>query len=423
MALVSELDLPVLDYTDPALRGPAFHPRMAQLRAQGWLAATPIGVMVLEREAAELFLRSRSTTFPGRKLAELFGIETGPLAEELRRNILCIDGDDHRRLRNLVNPAFTPRAADRWRPAMRTYLEQLWEAVRADGRCEFVEAFAKPYPSLMIATVMGAPLADAPRLHHWSNWIQKQFDAEALMTQRELIEEAVVEFYEYAHALLAARRDDPGDDLVSTLLAAEAAGGRGGRPISEPGRRAAGNAAGDRLSEVECVNLVLNVLIGGVDTTQSQLAHAIRLLAEHPDQWDALRSDPVALAPGAVDEALRYEPITPFTARIVTDDMEFRDVAFPAGTVVLVAACTANRDGLDEPDRFDVTRTDGGRLTTFGAGPHYCLGANLARAELQEGLAFLASRIERLELDGEPVYGSVTGIYGLDALPIRFTAA
>jgi cytochrome P450 len=265
-------------------------------------------------------------------------------------------------------------------------------------------------------------LSDAPRLHHWSNWIQKQFDAEALMTQRELIEEAVVEFYEYAEALLAARRDDPGDDLVSTLLAAEAAGGRGGRPVSEPGRRAAGNAAGDRLSEVECVNLVLNVLIGGVDTTQSQLAHAVRLLAEHPDQWAALRADP-ALAPGAVDEALRYEPITPFAARIVVEDMEFRDVAFPAGTVVLVAACTANRDGVAHADRFDITRTDGGRLTTFGAGIHYCLGANLARAELQEGLAFLAGHIETLALAGEPVYGGVTGIYGLDRLPIRFTPA
>jgi cytochrome P450 len=422
MALLSELELPVLDYADPALRGPAFHPRMAELRAQGWLAATPIGAMVLDREAAEVFLRSRSTTFPGLKLAELFGIETGALAEELRRNILCIDGDDHRRLRNLVNPSFTPRAADRWRPAMRTYLQQLWDAVRADGRCEFVEAFAKPYPSLVIATVMGAPLTDAPRLHHWSNWIQKQFDAEALMTERALIEEAVVEFYAYADALLAARREDPGEDLVSTLLAAGAAGGRGGRPMSEPGRRAGGNAAGDRLSEVECVNLVLNVLIGGVDTTQSQLAHAIRLLAEHPDQWDALHADP-SLAAGAVEEALRYEPITPFTARIVVEDMEVRDVAFPAGTVVLVAACTANRDGVADPDRFDIARTDGGRLTTFGAGIHYCLGANLARAELQEGLGFLATHIERLELDGDPVYGGVTGIYGLDRLPIRFDAA
>jgi cytochrome P450 len=402
MALVTELDLPVLDYTDPALRGPVFHPRMAELRAQGWLAATPIGALVLEREAAELFLRSRSTTFPGRKLAELFGIEHGPLAEELRRNILCIDGDDHRRLRNLVNPAFTPRAADRWRPAMRTYLEQLWAAARDDGRCEFVEAFAKPYPSLVIATVMGAPLEDAPRLHHWSNWIQKQFDPEALMTQRELIEEAVVEFYACADALLAARRDDPREDLVSTLLAAE--------------------ADGDRLSDVECVNLVLNVLIGGVDTTQSQLAHAIRLFAEHPDQWAALRADP-ALAAGAVDEALRYEPITPFTARIVLEDMEVRGVAFPAGTVVLVAACTANRDGVANADSFDITRTDGGRVTTFGAGIHYCLGANLARAELQEALGFLSRQIERVELDGEPAYGSVNGIYGLDALPIRFATA
>lgn len=400
MGLVSELDLPVLDYTDPTLRGPGFHPRMAELRAQGWLAATPLGAIVLDREAAELFLRSRSTTFPGRKLAEIFGIETGPLAEELRRNILCIDGDDHRRLRNLVNPAFTPRAADRFRPAMRTYLAELWEAMAEDGRCEFVEAFAKPYPSLVIATVMGAPLADAPRLHHWSNWIQKQFDAEALMTERALIEEAVVEFYAYADGLLAARREDPGEDLVSTLLAAE--------------------ADGDRLSDVECVNLVLNVLIGGVDTTQSQLAHAVRLLAEHPDQWAALRADP-ALAPGAVEEALRYEPITPFTARIVVEDMEVRGVSFPAGTVVFVASVTANRDDVPDPDRFDITRTGGPRMTTFGAGIHYCLGANLARAELQEALAFLAARIATLELDGVPTYAGVTGIYGLDALPVAFT--
>jgi cytochrome P450 len=401
VVLLSDLDLPVLDYTDPALRGPAFHERMAQLRAQGWLAANPLGAVVLDRETAELFLRSRTTTFPGRRLAEIFGIETGPLAEELRRNILCIDGDDHRRLRNLVNPAFTPRAVDRWRPAMRTYLDELWDAVGSDGRCDFVEAFAKPYPSLTIATVMGAPLADAPRLHHWSNWIQKQFDAEALMTQRALIEEAVVEFYAYAEALLAARRGDPGDDLVSTLLAAE--------------------AEGDRLSDVECANLVLNVLIGGVDTTQSQLAHTVRLLAEHPDQWQALRADP-SLAGAAVEEALRFEPITPFTARIVVEDMEVRGVTFPAGTVVLVASAAANRDGLDDPDRFDITRADGGRITTFGAGIHYCLGANLARAELQEAMRFLAARVERIELEGEPVFGSVSGIYGLDSLPIRLRA-
>src|SRR5262245_33337393 len=403
MALVTELDLPVLDYTDPALRGPVFHPRMAELRAQGWLAATPIGALVLEREAAELFLRSRSTTFPGRKLAELFGIEHGPLAEELRRNILCIDGDDHRRLRNLVNPAFTPRAADRWRPAMRTYLEQLWGAVRDDGRCEFVEAFAKPYPSLVIATVMGAPLEDAPRLHHWSNWIQKQFDAPSLMTERPKIEQAVEEFYEWADGMLAHRRENPADDLVSTLIAAE--------------------QEGDRLSDVELVNLVLNVLVGGVDTTQSQLAQGIRLFAAHPDQWELLAQDP-ELAPRAVDEILRFEPITPFTARIMLEDVTYRDVLFPKDTVVMVCAFTANRDPetIADPDTFDITADRGSdKPLTFGAGIHYCLGANLAKAELQEGLAFLAPRMRDLTLDGEPELGSINGIYGLDKLPIRFT--
>src|SRR5947208_10206638 len=148
------------------------------------------------------------------QVAEVFGVTEGPLYDEISRNILNIDGDDHRRLRNLVNPALTPRAVEQYRPAMREFLADLVEAVASDGRCEFVEAIAKPYPSLVIATVMGAPLSDAPRLHHWSNWIQRQFDAEALMTERALIEEAVVEFYDYADALLAARREDPGDDLV-----------------------------------------------------------------------------------------------------------------------------------------------------------------------------------------------------------------
>src|SRR6478752_1211908 len=406
MAALAELDLPVLDYADPELRGARFHERMAELREQGWLAATALGAAVLDRESSELFLRSRATTFPGLKLAELFDITQGALAEELRRNILCIDGDDHRRLRNLVNPAFTPRAAARWRPAMRGFLEELWAPVANAGACDLVETLCRPYPAMTIATVMGAPLADAPRLHRWSNLIQKQFDPEALMTERAEIERAVEEFYDYAHALLARRRARGvgGDDLdlMSELLAAE--------------------ADGDRLTDVECVNLVLNVLIGGVDTTQAQLAHTMRLLAEHPDQWALLRADP-SRAGAAVLEALRHEPITPFTARIVVEEIEHRGVTFPAGTVVLVASFAANRDGVADPERFDITRTDGGRLVTFGAGIHYCLGANLAKAELEEALAFLAARIETLELAGEPGFGSVNGIYGLDALPLRFTSA
>ena len=185
-------------------------------------------------------------------------------------------------------------------------------------------------------------------------------------------------------------------------------------------QRALGIAAeeeGDRLSDVELVNLVLNVLVGGVDTTQSQLAHALRLFSDHPEQWALLAEQP-ELAPRAVDEVLRFEPITPFTARIAMEDVTYRDVLFPEGTVVLVCAFTGNRDG--EPDGFDITAERRGKPLTFGAGIHYCLGANLARAELQEALNFLAPRTQGLALDGEPEYGTIDGIYGLDALPIRW---
>jgi cytochrome P450 len=405
MPLLTELDLPPFDYFDPELRGPRFHDAMAEVRAHGWLASSPLGVFVLDREAADFFLRTRSATFPGMKIAELFGVDEGPLFEEMRRNILHLNGADHRRLRNLVNSAFTPRAADRWRPAMRGFLAELWEGVRDDGRCDFVDAFAKPYPSLTIAQVMGASLNDAPRLHEWSNWIQRQFDAPSLMSERERIEQAVVEFYDYAGALLAARRDRPSDDLISVLLAAE--------------------QEGDRLSEEETLHLVLNVLVGGVDTTQSQLAQGIRLFCEHPDQWRLLRERP-ELVPAAVEEVLRYEPITPFTARILHEEVEYRDVLFPEGTVVMVCAFTANRDlpgGAGDADRFDIA-ADRGRAKplTFGAGIHFCLGANLARAELQEALAFLAPRMSELELDAEVEFDSIHGIYALNALPLRFAA-
>jgi cytochrome P450 len=404
MPAVTDLRLPELDFFSPELKGTRFHDEMARLSDAGWLATSPIGYFVLDREAAAFFLRTRAATFPGMKIAEMFEVPEGPLLEQMRRNILHINGDDHRRLRNLVNPAFTPCAADRWRPAMRDFLERLWEPPAEAGRCEFVGAFAKPYPSLTIATVMGAPLEDAPKLYEWSNLIQRQFDGPSLMTEREAIERACAEFYEWAGELIERRRADPADDLISTLIAAE--------------------QEGDRLSDVECMNLVLNVLVGGVDTTQSQLAHAVRLFAVHPDQWRLLAERP-ELAAAAVEEVVRFEPITPFTARLLHEEVEFRGVTFPAGTVVMVCAFTGNRDGVDgEPDEFDIAADRGdAKPLTFGAGIHYCLGANLARAELQEALTFLPARMPGLALDGEPELGSVHGIYGLDSLPIRWNAA
>jgi cytochrome P450 len=396
MNLVSDLDLPVFDYAAPDFSADRYHQQLAEIRQRGWLARSPLAYIVLDHDSGEFFLRSRATAFPGRQIAEFFGVTGGPLAEHIDANILNLGGDRHRRLRALVGQAFTPRAADRWRPVMRGFLASLWERVAAHGACDFVAAMARPYPSLTIATVLGAPHTDAGRLHAWSSWVQRQFDIRALETCREDIERAVTEVQDYVQELLEARRAAPADDLISQLLAAR--------------------DKGDRLSAPECVQLVVNLLAGGIDTTAAQLAHAVRLFAEHPEQWQLLAGNR-HLVPRAVDEVLRFEPVTPFTARICLEQVEHRDVIFPAGTIVAVCAERANREG-DDAERFDITAARDARLLTFGAGTHYCLGANLARAELEEALAFLAPRTRGLALDGPPQLGGVEGIYGMDKLPV-----
>jgi len=405
MTLVSDLDLPSADLTAASEAGDDYHQMLAGLREQGWLASSPVAFLVLDREAGEFFLRARTAAFPGRELADLFGITSGPLREQIDANILNQQGERHRRLRALVGPAFTPRAADRWRPAMRGFLARLWDSLGgADSggadSCDFVTALAKPYPSLTIAAVLGAPDEDAPRLHEWSSLVQKQFDITALASRVADMERAVTELTSYVEALLRQRRDEPGDDLVTALLSAE--------------------NSGDRLSHAECVNLVLNVIAGGIDTTQAQLSQAMRLFAAHPHQWDRLREDP-GLAARAVEEVLRVEPITPFTARICTEQTEHRGVTFPAGTIVAICAERANRE-QDRGEEFDITAERDGRLLTFGAGAHYCLGANLARAELEEALTFLAPRMPGLAPGGPAIMGGVEGIYGIDTLPLRWSS-
>src|ERR1700694_3372918 len=154
MKLASELELPSFDYTDPSLKGERFHEAMGEARAAGWLAPGPHGLIVLDREAGEFFLRTRSAIFPGMKIAEIFGVTEGPLYEQMRRNILDVHGPDHTRLRSLVTPALSPRAVERYRPAMKGYLEELLGQARVSSaaaasdrgepeegvvRCEFVE--------------------------------------------------------------------------------------------------------------------------------------------------------------------------------------------------------------------------------------------------------------------------------------------
>ena len=406
MSAVSELEVPQWDYADPTITGPRFHEVLRELREQSWIVrAHPIGWIVLDHEAVAFFMRTAQANFPGVLMLELQGITEGPMWERMKGNLLDLRGEDHRRQRKLVQPAFSPKEADKLRPLMRQELEKLWEAVEGEGACDFVQAFAKPYPARMIAGVMGSPLEDAPRLGEWANLIQGQFDPVKIATMFPTIEQASVEFVAYVADLIQKRKGHPKDDLITKLIEAE--------------------EDGDRLTEEEMGHLVSAVLVGGVDTTQAQLAHGIRLFAGHPEQWSLLAENPEEMAKAAADEVLRYEPITPFTARITLEDVEYRGVHFPKDTIVFACALTANRDPetYGEAEDFDIT-ADRGRTKplTFGAGPHFCLGANLARAELEEAFAFLAPRMKDLELAGEPVYDTPLGVHGLNGLPISFSA-
>jgi cytochrome P450 len=402
LPLVTELDLPTFDYADPTLVGEGFHEALNELRDRSWVARVDLGYVLLDREAVDWILRAREARMPAIELLELQGVTSGPMHEQLSGNLLNLHGEQHRRLRSLVEGPFTPRAAQRLRPAMRRHLEALWAPLADAERCEFVSALAKPYPARMIAEIVGAPIEDAERLGTWAYWLQSVFDPSAVAGAAGEIERAGKEFTAYVRELLATPRPPGGEALLDTLHAAMAEG---------------------QLSTAECVGLVGAVLIGGVDTTQAQLAHTARLLAEHPEQWAALRDDP-DLIPAAVEESLRYEPITPFTARLTSVDVTHRDVTFPAGTVLIAAAVSANHDPAvyDDPDRFDIRAHRGSaKPLTFGAGPHYCLGASLARAELEEALSFLVERVPHLELDGPVSYGTPPGVYGLHEVPLRLS--
>jgi hypothetical protein len=403
MTLVTELELPQINTLDENLRGDVYRELMGSVEGyDGWLAQAPFGFITLDRESGEFFLRSREVMFPSMTLAALFNVTDGPLYEEISKNLITRHGDDHKRLRGLVNPALAPRRADTYRPAIQAILAELLDELDQAEQIEFVSQFAKPFTSRVIAHVLGAPRADAPKLHYWSNLIQRQFDPASLMDPevRAEIERGVVDCYAYIDGLIETRRAEPADNLVADLIGAE--------------------EAGDKLDHDELRNLIFSILLGGVDTTQSQLGHAIRLLAMHSEQWQLLRERPRELAQRVADETLRYEPITPFTARMTTSQIEHRGITFPENTVLLVSAWHANREGIENPDVFDITaQRDGLRLLTFGAGIHYCVGANLARAELQEGLALLAETFREIHLDGEPQYGTPSGIYGLDSLPLR----
>jgi len=398
---VHDLDLPELELLD--LERAESVARVRDAATRHWLARNPLGYTVLRYRDAVAILRDRRFHSAISLLPQIAGVPDAEITGRDQPSILAMEGPEHDRLRRLVAPAFSARAADRLRPFMREVLDELLDPVLPQGRCDLVTDLCEPYPIPVICELLGAPKQDWKLFSGWATDIFRVFNNN-LAEDLPVIRAAFAELEAYVLELIARRRREPGDDLLSALIAAE--------------------EAGDRLTTDELVMMVEAVLMAGTDTTRNQLACSVALLAEHPGQWEELARRP-ELASRAVEETMRVLGAVAGTIRVAAEDITYRDVTFPAGTLVMVHLAGANRDPdvWPDPDRFDITREPStSPQLTFGAGVHFCLGANLARAELAEALALLPRRLGPITLDGPVTWKPPNvGIWGPAHLPLRFT--
>ncbi len=398
--LVSELDLPYLDVV--GLERQDAIDAIEAARSVHWLARNELGYTVTRLQDVTAVLRDQRFHSALSMIEQSPEFEGSSYGGERRQSILTMEGTGHARLRRLVAPAFTPSSANRLRPTMRAVVSELVDRVVDRGESELVEDVCEPYPIPIICELLGAPPEDWKLFSAWATDIFRIFNNN-LVEDLPLIERAGEELTEYVSAMITERRADPRDDLLSDLIAVE--------------------EAGDRLSTDEMAMLAQAVLMAGTDTTRNQLACSVALFTEHPDQWALLAERP-ELATRGVEESMRYLGAVRGTARFASEDIVYRDVLFPQGTLVATSLAGANRDpeAFDDPNVFDITRERGTVQMTFGAGIHFCMGAALARAELQEALPLLARRMPGLERSGNIEWKpSSFGIWGPARLPLRFT--
>ncbi len=398
---VHELDLPkILPDMNFDDRRDAFR----ALSADQWLFQSVFGYGVIRYDDAVGVLRDKRWHSASRRIPELMGITRADFLSRQRGSILSAEGDEHTRLRRLVAPAFSPRAADRLRPFMRQVMNDLIDSVADAGRADFVTAITEPYPIPIICELLGAPKRDWQLFSRLASDILEVFSID-LADKLDLVMAAQDELDGYTRNLIAERRSKPGDDLLTAMIAVE--------------------EAGDKLSNDELVMMVNAVIVAGTDTTRNQLGCAVALFADHPEQWALLAERP-DLAGRTVEETMRYLGAVRGTARFASTDIEYRDVSFPVGTFMSIGLAEANRqsDHFPDPDRFDITSPAPEHpQLTFGSGIHYCLGAALARAELQEALPLLAQRMPNLRIDGHITWKpDGVGIFGPSHLPVTFDA-
>jgi cytochrome P450 len=402
-ASVFDAGLPTLAYDDTGTPDQVY-PRIQSVQRLAPIALGPHGPEVLSYELVRAVLRdTRFQIPPGISLA-VQGISSGPLWDKVVNSLLCLEGAEHHRLRSLVSKAFTPRATARLHDTIDDVVNELVDRVADAGRCDVVTDIARPYPIPIICAWLGAPREDWQQFSLWADDIFKAFSFTFDVSDEPEVMCAWGELDDYVDDMVARRRHDLTDDLLSDLIRA--------------------GDDGDRLNAAELRMLAAGLLLAGTDTTRNQLAASVHVMCDHPEQWALLQEQP-ELAMQAVDETMRHSPIASGTLRIVTEDVEFGGYMFPAGTMVIANTAAANRDPAvyDDPDRFDITRAAAPAILTFGGGVHYCLGANLARLELAEALKILARRMANPRIVGPAPWKPMVSMSGPRSLPIEFSAA
>ena len=377
-----------------------------RLREEDPVHRSPLGIWILSRYA-DIEPRLRDPNFSN----DIRNASTLPLAaapgvedriERRSKVMLFVDPPDHTRLRGLVNKAFTPRTVEALRPRAQEIVDDLLGRVEGEGGMDLIADLAYPLPVIVIAEMLGVPPEDRDVFHKWSTDLARSLDPLLPPELMDVIERSADEFTEYFAKLIAQRRANPGDDLLSALVAAE--------------------QSGDRLSEEELLSTCILLLVAGHETTMNLIGNGMLALLRHPDQLDRLRADP-SLVPNAIEELLRYDGTVQMTGRTAKARIEIAGNTIEAGEICILLIGSANRDPerFNDPERVDVMRSDIKHLA-FGAGAHYCLGAPLARVEAHIAFKELFRRLPpslRLATE-EPEWRDNIVLRGLKSLPLAW---
>jgi cholest-4-en-3-one 26-monooxygenase len=318
---------------------------------------------------------------------------------EVSKHLLTLDPPEHSAYRKIVSKGFTPRTIAQLEGRVRDRLDDILAVHEPGETFDLATGVSTPLPMRVIAEMIGAPAADHQRLTEWSNAAITSTDDEYSTGPMSQLQ-AIMQLLQYFSELKATRQREPADDLVTILLDAE--------------------VDGESLTDARFLLFLVLLTAAGNETTRTAISHGVLELARHPEQWARLKGDP-SMVPTAVEEVLRYSSPILYFRRNALEAMEVAGTTIEPGDLVSLWYVAANRDeaAFTEPQRFDVGRTPNHHVAFGGGGPHFCLGASLARLELRVVLETLVERYDTIELVDEPVRVRSNFLHGIKHLPVR----